>query len=70
MARRFAIVACLAIFGSALLAPVAGAIPFGADLNRPANVTFDCTVLPGPPPGFTVLPSGAATCTWMNVGRS
>lgn len=57
---------------AATLASPAHAIPFGANLNNPANVTFDCTVLPGPPPGFepgfTVLPSNATTCTWMSAG--
>jgi hypothetical protein len=72
-ARRIAIAAAAALAAAAAAAPrAAHAIPFGADLNQPANVNFDCTVLPGPPPaftpGFTVLPSGFPTCTWMNVG--
>jgi hypothetical protein len=72
MARRIAMLTLTAVLCTAVFASTAAAIPFGADLNQPANVNFDCTVLPGPPPaftpGFTVLPSGAATCTWMNVG--
>jgi hypothetical protein len=72
MARRIAMLMTAAAVAAAVMASTASAIPFGADLNQPANVNFDCTVLPGPPPaftpGFTVLPSGAATCTWMNVG--
>jgi hypothetical protein len=74
MARRIAISTLAALVGAAVLASAASAIPFGADLTRPANVNFDCTVLPGPPPaftpGFTVLPSGAPTCTWLNVGSA
>jgi hypothetical protein len=74
MARRIAISISAAALAAAVFASGASAIPFGADLNRPANVNFDCTVLPGPPPaftpGFTVLPSGAPTCTWMNVGSA
>ena len=70
--RWIATAATAAALAAAAVAPVAQAIPFGADLNLPANVTFDCTVLPGPPPGFnggfTVLPSGAPTCTWMSSG--
>jgi hypothetical protein len=52
-------------------APTARAIPFGADLNLPANVGFDCTVIPSPPAfgnGFVVLPSGQPTCTWAAIG--
>jgi hypothetical protein len=53
------------------LAPAARAIPFGANLNLPANVPFDCTVLPVPNAfgtGDVVLPSRAPTCTWMASG--
>src|SRR5262245_3131644 len=74
MVRRIALVVVAAALWVAAVASPAGAIPFGANLNQPANVTFDCTVLPGPPPaftpGFTVLPSGFNTCTWMNVGSA
>jgi hypothetical protein len=74
MVRRIAIVALAAALGAAAFASPAQAIPFGANLNQPANVTFDCTVLPGPPPaftpGFTVLPSGFPTCTWMAGGSA
>jgi hypothetical protein len=70
--RRIAPVAAAATLGAAAFASSAFAIPFGANLAQPANVTFDCTVLPGPPPGFsggfTVLPSNAPTCTWMSTG--
>jgi hypothetical protein len=59
---------------AALLAPAhAHAIPFGADLNLPANVAFDCTVLPLPNAfgnGFAIAPSGQPTCTWMAVGTA
>ena len=67
--RSIVLAAALALLCA--VAPAARAVPFGADLNLPANVNFDCTVLPGPPPfggGFTVLPSNAATCTWLNYG--
>jgi hypothetical protein len=70
MLRRPLALALVMTLGG-VAAPSASAIPFGADLTRSANVNFDCTVLPGPPPfgpGFTVLPSNAATCTWINVG--
>lgn len=49
----------------------AHAVPFGANLNLPANVAFDCTVLPLPTAfgvGFFAAPSGQPTCTWTNVG--
>jgi hypothetical protein len=62
----------LAAVATALAAaPGARAIPFGADLNLPPNVAFDCTVLPIPAAsgnGFVVLPSNALTCTWTAVG--
>jgi hypothetical protein len=72
-ARERAVPAALLACALLLLAaaPSARAIPFGADLNLPANVAFDCTVLPVPSVfggGFVVLPSGQPTCTWMNVG--
>jgi hypothetical protein len=70
MPRRATVLAA-ALAAVCVAAPAARAVPFGADLNLPANVNFDCTVLPGPPPfggGFTVLPSNAATCTWLNYG--
>ena len=52
-------------------APVARAIAFGANLGLPANVPFDCTVLPVPTAfgnGYVALPSPAPTCTWMATG--
>jgi hypothetical protein len=52
-------------------APAAHAIPFGANLGLPANVPFDCTVLPVPNAlgnGYVALPSPAPTCTWMATG--
>ena len=62
----------LALLGAALTTPAAGAVLFGTDLNLPPNANIDCTVLPLPPPGFqpgfTVVPSGAGTCTWMAAG--
>ncbi len=64
----------LALLGAALLTPAAGAVPFGTDLSLPPNTNIDCTVLPLPPPGFqpgfTVVPSGAGTCTWMAAGSA
>jgi hypothetical protein len=74
MVRRIAMAGLAAALGAAAFASPAAAIPFGANLNQPANVNFDCTVLAGPPPaftpGFTVLPSGFPSCTWMNVGSA
>ncbi len=71
MALRIAIVAVLLALAGA---PAAGAVPFGTDLSLPANANVDCTVLPLPPPGFnpgfTVVPSGATTCTWMAAGTA
>jgi len=55
----------------ATFAADAHAIPFGANLNAPANVPFDCTALPvnnALGTGYVVLPSRAATCTWMPTG--
>ncbi len=49
----------------------ARAVAFGANLNLPANVAFDCTVLPLPTAfgvGYFAAPSGQPTCTWVNVG--
>ena len=68
--RRLTVVAAA---GLALLAGAAPAraIPFGADLNLPANAGFDCTVLPLPTAfgnGWFAAPSGAPTCTWAAVG--
>jgi hypothetical protein len=63
--------AVMALSGSLLAASATPAIPFGADLNLPANVAFDCTALPVPNAfgnGFVILPSGQPTCTWMSVG--
>ncbi len=68
---RLALAAAAAV---ALGAPAtASAIPFGANLNLPANVAFDCTALPLPNAfgtGFVLVPvpNGAQTCTWMAVG--
>jgi hypothetical protein len=73
MTKRVRALALSVIVGATALAvaPAARAIPFGADLNLPANVGFDCTVIPSPPAfgnGFVVLPSGQPTCTWAAVG--
>ena len=65
-----------AVLAAALAAPSAAvAIPFGANLNLPANVAFDCTALPLPNAfgnGFVLVPvpNGAQTCTWMAVGTA
>jgi hypothetical protein len=68
--RRLIVVAVVALALPASAAQ-ARAIPFGADLNLPANAQFDCTVLPLPTAfgnGWFAAPSGAPTCTWANVG--
>lgn len=71
---RQLVLAAAAALAAALAAPTgAAAIPFGANLNLPATVAFDCTALPLPNvfgTGFVLVPvpSGAQTCTWMNVG--
>lgn len=56
------------------LAPVASAIPFGADLNRPANNTIGCEtggIIANPlaPGQLILLPSGQTSCTWTANGR-
>jgi hypothetical protein len=69
--RALAASAVMALSGLFLLAPTTHAIPFGADLNQPANAAFDCSVLPLPNAlgnGFVIVPSGQPTCTWMSVG--
>lgn len=40
---------------------------FGADLNRPANMTTDCTVVPPP---FWPIATGADTCTWSTTAAT
>jgi hypothetical protein len=60
-----------AVAAALVAVPGVRAIPFGADLNLPANVGFDCTVIPSPPAfgnGFAVLPSTQPTCTWAAIG--
>lgn len=69
--RRLALCFATAAFSIGAIAPQAHAIGFGADLNLPANVPFDCTVLPLPTAfgnGYFAAPSGAPTCTWANAG--
>ncbi len=69
--RRTAIATALAGALALTTAPAAQAIPFGANLGLPANVPFDCTVLPVPNAlgnGYVGLPSPAPTCTWMATG--
>ena len=70
-ARARAVTALVVVAASLLAAPATRAIPFGADLNQPANVAFDCTALPLPNAfgtGFVLVPSGQPTCTWVAVG--
>jgi hypothetical protein len=59
-----------------ILAAAPGAqaqIPFGANLNRPANANFDCRVMLLPDylgrPSFA-FPTNADTCTWMAAGTA
>ncbi len=69
--RRFLLRLATAALGVVAVAPQAHAIGFGANLALPANVPFDCTVLPLPTAfgnGYYTAPSGAPTCTWANVG--
>jgi hypothetical protein len=70
-ARALAVTGLVVAAGSLVAAPATRAIPFGADLNQPANVAFDCTALPLPNAfgtGFVLVPSGQPTCTWVAVG--
>ncbi len=60
------LLAALVVAGTAASAAPAHALRFGADLRRPANAQFGCTVIPGILP----LPSGAATCTWFSAGTA
>lgn len=74
MRRTHALTAALAATAAAALAPAASAIPFGADLNRPANNTFGCETsgfipAPGNPSQLILLPSGQTSCTWTSNGR-
>lgn len=67
-ARRRCCAAIAAIAATAgLPAPAAQAVFFGADLRRPANARFDCTVIPS---AVLPLPSGAGTCTWFSTGTA
>jgi hypothetical protein len=63
--RRLILAAFACATGYAL-APTAAAIPFGADLNRPATSTVDCTILPSGTFGF---PTNVPNCTWTALGR-
>ncbi|HEX7292229.1 MAG TPA: hypothetical protein VF250_13985 [Conexibacter sp.] len=68
---RLALAAALAVGAPA----TAAAIPFGANLDLPANVAFDCTALPLPNAfgtGFVLVPvpNGAQTCTWTGAGTA
>ncbi|MCU0308384.1 MAG: hypothetical protein MUE51_11570 [Thermoleophilia bacterium] len=62
---RRAAAALSALAGLALPAGAA-AIPFGANLDRPANSRVDCTLLPF---GFFASPTNVTTCTWTAIGR-
>jgi hypothetical protein len=58
---------------AAALAPVAAAVPFGANLNRPANNAIGCEVgginaSPFQPGGLVLTPSNRPTCTWTSTG--
>lgn len=50
----------------------ASAVTFGADLSRPADSPYDCTLAPstigGPLEGL--VGSGAQTCTWWTIGAN
>ncbi|HEV7773616.1 MAG TPA: hypothetical protein VGO48_10060 [Conexibacter sp.] len=76
MRRPARLLALAATLGLSLAAPAAApAIPFGANLNLPANVAFDCTASPLPNAfgtGFVLVPvpNGAQTCSWMAVGTA
>jgi len=64
MTRRFNILAAataLMFFGLGP-APAHATTSFGADLSRPANVDFDCTVIPGE----TRAQSNYQSCSWAN----
>ncbi len=72
-ARRLGVLAAL-VAGGALATGTAGAVPFGADLNRPANNPFGCEtagILQSPLAGggLIVTPSGQTSCTWTANGR-
>src|SRR5580765_8241600 len=54
-----------------LLAPAgASAVVFGANLNRPANATFDCRGYPVGGPAYFFQPTNANTCTWIGAGTT
>ena len=65
--KQFVAVICAQL----LLVPAAGAVTFGANLRRPANTRFDCTVQPMPDAlgNPVLLPTGATSCTWFTVGH-
>jgi len=63
--RAGSLLVALTLAGLAL-APAAAAIPFGANLNRPANSAVDCTLLPF---GTFATPTNVQNCTWTAVGR-
>jgi hypothetical protein len=70
IARLALATAALAIV---LAATAQAQIPFGANLNRPANANFDCRVMLLPDylgrPSFA-YPTNADTCTWMAAGTA
>ena len=54
-----------------LLAPAsAGAVVFGANLNRPVNAAFDCRGYPVGGPAYFFQPTNANTCTWVGAGTT
>jgi hypothetical protein len=65
----------IALVGAILLvgaSPAAGQIRFGANLNRPANVTYGCEAFPTTDFAGNrfFLGSGFGTCTYMGVGSA
>jgi hypothetical protein len=56
-----------ATIGGCALAPAATAIPFGANLNRPANNPFPCAI--NPVLGIPWLAGTPQSCSWAGAGR-
>lgn len=66
LANRFFV--CVAAVAFSLVLPsAASALTFGADLNRPANMTTDCTVVAPP---FWPIATGASSCTWSTTAAT
>ncbi|MFY9265613.1 MAG: hypothetical protein WAO61_09345 [Solirubrobacterales bacterium] len=59
---------CAATLAAVLALPTsATALTFGADLNRPANMTTDCTTVAPP---LWPISTGASTCTWSTTAAT